>query len=141
MERVDAVAPRWMPSKSAVELAGDSRLADSGNARLQNRREATGGQTAGLAIDSELHFFRPWRLVDGIGFGMSSEALISRRRCAKSPNHALQRTAPRVTVAAISGLDPSRPSVAFVLRLWHLSSLDPAATAPRSAVAELGVVR
>jgi len=25
------------------------------------------------------------------------------------PNHALQRTAPRVTVAAISGLDPSRP--------------------------------
>ena len=28
----------------------------------------------------------------------------------KSPNHALQRTAPRVTVAAISSLDPSRPS-------------------------------
>ena len=31
----------------------------------------------------------------------------------ESPNHALQRTAPRVTVAAISSLDPSRPSVAL----------------------------
>ena len=28
-------------------------------------------------------------------------------------NHALQRTAPRVTVAAISSLDPSRPGVAL----------------------------
>ncbi len=27
VERVDAVATRWMPSKSAVELAGNSRLA------------------------------------------------------------------------------------------------------------------
>ena len=32
---------------------------------------------------------------------------------ANSFNHALQRTAPRVTVAAISSLDPSRPSVAL----------------------------
>ena len=31
----------------------------------------------------------------------------------RTPNHALQRTAPRVTVAAISGLNPSRPSVAL----------------------------
>ena len=31
----------------------------------------------------------------------------------RAPNHALQRTAPRVTVAAISGSDPSRPSVAL----------------------------
>ena len=31
----------------------------------------------------------------------------------KSPNHALQRTAPRVTVAAISSSDPSRPSHLF----------------------------
>ena len=30
-----------------------------------------------------------------------------------TPNHALQRTAPRVTVAAISSSDPSRPSVAL----------------------------
>ena len=30
-----------------------------------------------------------------------------------TPNHALQRTAPRVTVAAISGSDPSRPSGAL----------------------------
>ena len=40
----------------------------------------------------------------------------TRQRCRKSertPNHALQRTAPRVTVAAISGSDPSRPSVAL----------------------------
>ena len=40
----------------------------------------------------------------------------TRQRCRKSertPNHALQRTAPRVTVAAISSLDPSRPSVAL----------------------------
>ena len=37
----------------------------------------------------------------------------TRQRCRKSertPNHALQRTAPRVTVAAISSSDPSRPS-------------------------------
>ena len=75
-----------MPSKSAVELAGDSRLADSGSAGLQNGREATGGQIVGLAIDSELEVFKPWSLVDGIGLGLSSEALIARRRCAKSPN-------------------------------------------------------
>ena len=31
------------------------------------------------------------------------------RKSERTPNHALQRTAPRVTVAAISGLDPSRP--------------------------------
>ena len=75
-----------MASKSAVELAGDSRLADSGSAGLQNGREATEGQTAGLATDSELKVFKPWSLVDGIGLGMSSEALIARGRCAKSPN-------------------------------------------------------
>ena len=37
----------------------------------------------------------------------------TRQRCRKSertPNHALQRTAPRVTVAAISSSDPSFPS-------------------------------
>ena len=40
----------------------------------------------------------------------------TRERCRKSdgtPNHALQRTAPRVTVAAISSSDPSRPSGAL----------------------------
>ena len=31
----------------------------------------------------------------------------------ETANHALQRTAPRVTVAAISGSHPSRPSVAL----------------------------
>jgi hypothetical protein len=30
-----------------------------------------------------------------------------------SPNHALLRTAPRITVAAIPSLDPSRPSGAL----------------------------
>ena len=35
------------------------------------------------------------------------------RKSDETPNHALQRTAPRVTVAAISGSDPSRPSVAL----------------------------
>ena len=41
----------------------------------------------------------------------------TRQRCRKSertPNHALQRTAPRVTVAAISSSDPSRPSHLFL---------------------------
>ena len=41
---------------------------------------------------------------------------LTRQRCRKSertPNHALQRTAPRVTVAAFSGPDPSRPCVPF----------------------------
>ncbi len=75
-----------MPSKCAVELAGDSRLADSGNAGLQNGREATEGQSVGLATDSELEFFKPWSLVDGTRLGMSSKALIARMRCAKSPN-------------------------------------------------------
>ena len=68
----------------------------------------------------------------------------TRQRCRKSertPNHALQRTAPRVTVAAISSSDPSRPLVAlsYVRCLFLRSAF--AATAPRSAVAELGVVR
>ena len=75
-----------MASKSAVELAGDSPLADSGNAGLQNGREATERQTVGLATDSELEVFKPWGLVDGIGLGVSSEALITRTGCAKSPN-------------------------------------------------------
>ena len=75
-----------MPSQSAVELAGDARLGDSGNAGLQNGREATEGQTVGLATDAELEVFKPWGLVDGIGLGVSSEALIARMRCAKSPN-------------------------------------------------------
>ena len=42
---------------------------------------------------------------------------VTRQRCRKSertPNHALQRTAPRVTVAAISSSDPSRPSHLFL---------------------------
>ena len=36
-----------------------------------------------------------------------------------TPNHALQRTAPRVTVAAISGSNPSRPSVALSYARFH----------------------
>ena len=59
----------------------------------------------------------------------------------KSPNHALQRTAPRVTVAAVSSLVPSRPSVALSYVRCLLLRSTFAATAPRSAVAELGVVR
>ena len=62
-----------MASKSAVELSGDSRRADSGNAELQNGREATEGRTVELAPDSELEVFKPWVLVDGIGLGVSSE--------------------------------------------------------------------
>ena len=75
-----------MPSKSAVELDDDSRMTDSGNAGQQNGREATKDQTVGLTIDSELEVFKAWSLVGGIELGMSSEALITRRRCAKSPN-------------------------------------------------------
>ena len=36
-----------------------------------------------------------------------------------SPNHALQRTAPRVTVAAISSSNPSRPSGALSYARCH----------------------
>ena len=43
-------------------------------------------------------------------FGRQSAALSTQ---AATPNHALQRTAPRVTVAAISSSDPSPPSVAL----------------------------
>ena len=50
-----------------------------------------------------------------------------------TPNHALQRTTPRVTLAAAS-----HPAAFAHPARGHLP---PAARAPRSAVAELGVVR
>ena len=55
----------------------------------------------------------------------------------KSPNHALQRTAPRVTVAAISSSNPSRPSVA----LSYARSLSPRSTTqlPRHAPPSLSL--
>ena len=58
-----------------------------------------------------------------------------------TPNHALQRTVPRVTGAAISGSCPSRPVVPLSYVRCLLLRATFAATAPRSAVAELGVVR
>ena len=59
-----------------------------------------------------------------------------------SPNHALQRTAPRVTVAAISSLDPSRPSVAlsYVRCLLLRSTTQLPRRAPQSlSLGSLGV--
>ena len=61
-----------------------------------------------------------------------------------TPNHALQRTAPRVTVAAISSLDPSRPSGA--LSYARGRSLRPTTQLPRRApqslsLGSLGVAR
>ena len=50
--------------------------------RLRNRREATEGQTAGLAIDSELGVFKAWSLVSGIGLGMSCSGYVL-GRCAE----------------------------------------------------------
>ena len=44
---------------------------------------------------------------------LSSSVFHASSQSERTPNHALQRTAPRVTVAAISSLDPSRPSVAL----------------------------
>ena len=70
--------------------------------RLRNRHEATEGQTVGLAIGSKLEVFKPLSLVDGIGLGMSSEALIARRRCAKSPNDRSSATGPAGGVAPCS---------------------------------------
>ena len=55
----------------------------------------------------------------------------------RTPNHALQRTAPRVTVAAISGLDPSRPSVA--LSYARSLSLRPSTQLPRRAPQSLSL--
>ena len=54
-----------------------------------------------------------------------------------TPNHALQRTAPRVTVAAISGSNPSRPSVAlsYVRGLF----LSPTTQLPRHAPPSLSL--
>ena len=54
-----------------------------------------------------------------------------------SPNHALQRTAPRVTVAAISSSDPSRPSVA--LSYVRCSFLRSTAQLPRHAPPSLSL--
>ncbi len=61
----------------------------------------------------------------------------TRQRCRKSertPNHALQRTAPRVTVAAISGSNPSRPCVAlsYARCLFLRSTTQLPRRAPRS---------
>ena len=61
-----------------------------------------------------------------------------------TPNHALQRTAPRVTVAAISSSHPSRPSVA--LSYVRSLSLRPTTQLPRHAppslsLGSLGVAR
>ena len=54
-----------------------------------------------------------------------------------SPNHAMQRTVPRVTVAAFSSLDPSRSSVA----LSYARSLSPRSTPqlPRHAPPSLSL--
>ena len=56
------------------------------NRRIQHRLEATEGQTAGLAIDSELEVFKPWRLDGGIKVGMSSCGLRSKETRAVTPN-------------------------------------------------------
>ena len=51
-------------------------------------------------------------LLAALHFSMPSDTNAMRINPIRTwPNHALQRTAPRVTVAAISGLCPSRPSV------------------------------
>ena len=63
---------------------------------------------------------------------------------AATPNHALQRTAPRVTVAAISGSDPSRPSVALsYARGFFLRSTTqlPRHAPPSLSLGSLGVSR
>ncbi len=62
---------------------------------------------------------------------------------AATPNHALQRTAPRVTVAAISSLDPSRPSVAlsYARCLFLRSTSQLPRRAPQSlSLGSLGVI-
>ena len=71
----------------------------------------------------------------------------TRRGCRKSertPNHALQRTAPRVTVAAISSSNPSRPSVALsYARCLSLRSTPqlPRHAPPSLSLGSLGVPR
>ena len=54
--------------------------------RMRNGLDATERQTVGLAIDSEVEVFKAWSLVGPIELGLSSEVLIARDRCAKSPN-------------------------------------------------------
>ena len=56
---------------------------------------------------------------------------------AATPNHALQRTAPRVTVAAISSSNPSRPSVA--LSYARCLFLRPTSQLPRHAPPSLSL--
>ena len=60
-----------------------------------------------------------------------------------APNHALQRTAPRVTVAAISSSDPSRPSgaLSYVRCLLLRSTTQLPRRAPQSlSLGSLGVL-
>ena len=62
----------------------------------------------------------------------------------ESPNHALQRTVPRVTVAAISSSNPSRPSEAlsYARGLSLRSTTQLPRRAPRSlSLGSLGVSR
>ena len=54
-----------------------------------------------------------------------------------TPNHALQRTAPRVTVAAISSSDPSRPCVALSHARYRF--LRPTTQLPRHAPPSLSL--
>ena len=77
----------------------------------------------------------------------TSRSALTRRGCRESertPNHALQRTAPRVTVAAISSSNPSRPSVALSyarsLSLRSTTQL-PRHAPPSLSLGSLGVLR
>ena len=85
--------------------------------RRSTRSVSTRLDRAAVLGCSPLHAPREFQLSRGSRSGVPRES----RRCSRNsfmtsvpnrtaPNHALQRTAPRVTVAAISSLDPSSPS-------------------------------
>jgi len=90
--RLYPVSPNSSPSAIGSEFSARSLAGATGPCRQSAASSGFGGA-------SERHGF-------GVRFAITSTQNVT-------PNHALQRTAPRVTVAAVSSLDPSRTSGAL----------------------------
>ena len=61
-------------------------MQNSGNAGCSIDTKLSDAKPPDSRQTRELEVFKPWSLVDGIGFGVSLLALITRGRCVKSPN-------------------------------------------------------
>jgi len=120
--RLYPVSPNSSPSAIGSEFSARSLAGATGPCRQSAASSGFGGA-------SERHGF-------GVRFAITSTQNVT-------PNHALQRTAPRVTVAAVSSLDPSRTSgaLSYVRGLSLRSTSQLPRRAPQSlSLGSLGVV-